>query len=317
MSKHRVASKKEPATHHGNKKDSGAMDEWSLEQLKQARQSDPRYQAHLKLTTASGAGQWLHAVPSPALRKKVNALLYRTEIQRWLRAPIFDEEFQCPFCDDTVDRYGDHCLVCSCGGDRTKRHNLLRNEVFFFCRSAGLNPELERQGLLQPRPLMGAALENGAARDPNGNRRPADVYLPRWQQGAPAALDLAVTSGLRPGMVDNSAHNGASATLAYEDFKREYMDTGQACEAEGIKFIPVIVEAHGGGWGPLAHKVRNELAKRKSTITGELKSTVACQPLQSPSIILRRENARAILRRWPSTSNASVPTLTASVVANS
>ena len=118
-------------------------------------------------------------------------------------------------------------------------------------------------------------------------------------------------------MVDNSAHNGASATLAYEDFKREYMDTGQACEAEGIKLIPVIVEAHGGGWGPLAHKVWNELAKRKSAITGELESTVACQLLQSLSIILHRENARAILRRWPSTSNASVPTLTASVVANS
>ena len=77
-----------------------------------------------------------------------------------------------------------------------KRHNLIRNEVFYFCAGAGLNPELERPGLLQPRPLLGALAEDGSRGDPH-SRRPADVYLPRWRQGVPAALDFAVTSGLR------------------------------------------------------------------------------------------------------------------------
>ena len=100
-------------------------------------------------------------------------------IQRWLRIKLFEEEYHCPLCDDVIDRHGDHCLTCSCGGDRTKRHNLLRNEVFHLCNSAGLNPELERQGLLQPRPLVGATQENGATRNSNNLRRPADIYLLR------------------------------------------------------------------------------------------------------------------------------------------
>ena len=83
-------------------------------------------------------------------------------VQRWLRVPIFDKEFHCPMCDEVIDRYGDHCLTCACGGDRTRRHNLLRNEAYYICNSAGLNPELEKPGLLEPRPINGAAQENGA-----------------------------------------------------------------------------------------------------------------------------------------------------------
>ena len=208
----------------------------------------------------------------------MNARHYRTALQRWLRVPIFDAEFACPFCDTTVDRFGDHCLVCACGGDRMKRHNLIRNEVFYFCTGAGLNPELERPGLLQPRPLLGALAEDGSRGDPH-SRRPADVYLPRWRQGVPAALDFAVTSGLRDIVVDRSAQNGTAAAVVYEDFKREYLDTERACEEEGIKFIPMIIEADGGGWGPQAQKTWNELAKCKAAITGELESTVARQLL--------------------------------------
>ena len=183
------------------------------------------------------------------------------------------------------------------GGDRTKRHNLIRNEIFYICNSAGLNPELERPGLLQPRPLAGSAQDSGAVRDPNANRRPADVYLPRWRRGTPAALDLAVTSGLRSDMVQKSVEDGTSAVKAYEHFKRSYMETEDICREEGITFIPLICEATGGGWGPAANVVWNELAKYKSTLTGETVSITATRLLQSLGLILHRENARAILRR--------------------
>jgi len=217
--------------------------------------------------------------------------------------PIFASEFNCPFCDEVVDRFGDHCLVCSCGGDRTKRHNCIRNEVFFFCNGARLNPELERPGLLQPRPLIGASAEDGSARDADANRRPADVYLPRWRQGLPVALDFAVTSGLRGDVVSASAQDRSSAVTQYEDFKCEYLNTAERCAEEGIKFIPVVAEAHGGGWGNEAHKVWNALAKQKCSIIGERESDVASMLLQSLGLIIQRENASAILRSWP-TANA-------------
>ena len=172
-----------------------------------------------------------------------------------LEVPIYDTDFYCPFCDEVVDRYGDHCLTCSCGGDRTKRHNLIRNEVFYFSNSAGLNPELERPGILQPRILTGATFENGIGRESNNSRRPADVFFPRWRRGNPAALDFAVTSGLRSEVVSRSAEDGSEATKAYENFKRSHLNTEAMCREEGITFIPVIGEADGAGWGPEAHKV--------------------------------------------------------------
>ena len=201
--------------------------------------------------------------------------------------------------DDIFDMFGDPCLTCSVGGPRTKMHNLLRNEVYYFCNSSGLNPELERQGLLPPRPLTGATQENGASRDIGAGRRPADVYLPRWRRGVPAALDFAVTSGLRPDIVQKSAEDGTTALKLYEDFKRSYLDTNSICEEEGLTFIPLICEADGGGWGPAAHTVWSELAKHKSILTGEQHSIIATQLLQSLGLILHRENARAIMRRSP------------------
>jgi hypothetical protein len=284
---------------------SEAIDNNSLAQLKEARRDDTKFQAHLMHTTASGAGQWLHTLPNKALHKHVNALHYRTMVQRWLRTPIFQEPHHCPYCDDMVDIHADHCLVCSCGGDRTKKHNLLRNEVIFTCSSAGLAPELERPGLLQPRPLIGSSTEAGNHGDPNELRRPADVYIPRWKRGVPAAFDLAVTSGLRADVVQRSAAQRDAATMAYEDFKREYMDTERLCFEEGITFIPIIAEADGGGWGPQAHKVFNELAKLQSSLTGEPEDTSALHSLQRLNLTLHRENARAILRRRPYT-NATI-----------
>ena len=135
------------------------------------------------------------------------------------------------------------------------------------------------------------------------NRRPADVYLPQWRHGAPAALDFAVTSGLRSDNVRRSAVDGTAAVVLYEDFKYSYMDTKNKCQSVGITFIPVICEADGGGWGPSAHRVSSELAKRKSILTGEQSSIIATRLLQSLGLILHRENARSVLRRFPTNSS--------------
>ena len=141
------------------------------------------------------------------------------------------------------------------------------------------------------------AQENGARRETEWERRPADVYLPKWRRGIPAALDFAVTSGLRGDLVNESAKDGSSAPKLYEEKKCSHLDTKTLCEAEGITFLPVICEADGGGWGPTAHKVWAELAKFKALRTGEQSSVIVNRLLQSLGLILHRENARAILKR--------------------
>eukprot|EP00660_Eupelagonema_oceanica_P019577 gene19577-biopygen5141 len=85
--------------------------------------------------------------------------------------------------------------------------------------------------------------------------RPADVFLPSFRRGTPAALDFAVTSGLKSGALFSSAADGASAAAEYEARKRAHLDTAAHCKDEGILFIPMVMEACGGAWGPAARSV--------------------------------------------------------------
>ncbi len=198
------------------------------------------------------------------------------------------------------NKYGDHCLVCPCGGDRTKRHNHLRNRVFFFSADAGLNPELEKPGLLQPRPHIGGIAESGTNPSDPSARRLADVYVPRWRHWLPLAMDFAVTSGMRQDATRASSQDPSSAVAAYEDYKRNHLSTAQHCSDEGLSFAPMVVEANGGMWGPSAQKVFSELAKTKSVFTGESRDTILGQLYQSLDVVLQRENARSVVKRMRS-----------------
>ena len=98
-------------------------------------------------------------------------------------------------------------------------------------------------------------------------------------------------------MLAESANDSSAAVIAYEGFKDGYLDTKTACATDGITFIPMVVDACGGGWGPQACAVWKELAKTTALATGELASSVSTRLSQSLSMVLRRENARAVLRR--------------------
>ena len=202
-----------------------------------------------------------------------------------------------------MDAYGDHCLSCCEGGDRTRRHNLIRNMVYKVMALAGLLPELERPGLLPARPLCGGSHEDGTKHghgpSDDSARRPADVFAPRWRSGLPAAFDFAVTSGLNQDVLSASARNAEAACNKYEDRKRSYKDTAQICSDQGLTFVPMVLEAVGGGWGKEARKVWSELAKLSAHAAGKLEteSGNAVSFLQRFAVILHRENARAVLRR--------------------
>ena len=209
-------------------------------------------------------------------------------------------------------------MACPCRGDRTKRHNALRNQGFFDAQAAGFaGAELERPGLLPPR----AANEGppGGERDgPDldaGDRRPADVYLPRWRNGVPAAWDFAVTSGLRTDLLAASAASPSAATERYEEFKRQDLDTERQCAAQGLTFIPMVVEAHGGGWGREARRAFAILAKRVADATGEEAAIVADRHAQRLSVSLHRENARAVLRRLQPSTGVAAARLAAATAA--
>ena len=91
-----------------------------------------------------------------------------------------------------------------------------------------------------------------------------------------------------------------AAVTRYEDLKCSHLQTGALCREQGLTFIPMVMEAVGGGWGKSARCFWSELAKASALASGELATQDSCAVflLQRLSMILHRENARACLRRF-------------------
>ena len=131
------------------------------------------------------------------------------------------------------------------------------------------------------------------------------MWLPSWGLHGPAALDLAVTSGLRSGALPTTAVDGARPCLDYEARKRAHQDTARLCGEAGLQFIPLVAEACGGGWGPTAVQTWRTLGSLIAARIGLSGGLAVEQLLQSLSVALQRENGRAVLRRMPCTGEAA------------
>ena len=133
--------------------------------------------------------------------------------------------------------------------------------------------------------------------DEVSRRRPADVYLPRWSSGGPAALDFAITSGLQIGSLASTAADGTAPTSTYENRKRDHLRTEALCRDEGLSFVPMVAEGVGGGWSTAGQAVWKSCAHAIANISGEHRNAVAEQIFQTLSITIHKEGARAVLRR--------------------
>ena len=236
--------------------------------------------------TLPGASGFLSAIPSKTLGLAMEPAEFRIEVLRRLTMPVYSEDSYCPLCDAVLDKFGFHALVCTCGGDKVLTHNAARNHLGRYCSTAGLGSELERPGLLPPRPDWPSD---------TGLRRPADVYIPMWSFGTPVALDLAITSPQRQSSIRTASLQAGSAARWYEDFKRNYQDTEAQCLAHGVAFLPLVAESS-GGWGSSAMKCFRRLAKMTSHNDVDAAASLGAL-LQGLSVTMRTFAARAVLKR--------------------
>lgn len=63
---------------------------------------------------------------------------------------VTTEEAWCPLRHAVLGSKGYHAGMCCAGGERTARHNVLRNIVFCLAAPAALSPELEKIGFQRP-----------------------------------------------------------------------------------------------------------------------------------------------------------------------
>jgi hypothetical protein len=270
---------------HSQKQLSDNLDEVGHNQRLQ--QADIVDRATLLSESQTGAKEFWQVTPSIVLGLAVPAAEFVTEVRHHLCMLERPEDEWCPLCDQVLDARGLHPRECCAGGDRTRRHNGTRNKGLGFAKAAGCNPELEKADILLP-PRPGDTT--------NTQRRPADVYLPTWTHGLPAALDFAITAPQRQGIVGRAAVSALTAATEYCDAKRSHMHTQAECDAAGITFLPMVAETS-GAWAPESLAVWKQLATATAVRQGRDAAAVLREMLQSLSVSIRRANAKACLRR--------------------
>ena len=188
---------------------------------------DVRSKALALSSSIPHAGDWLNAVPSPALGLHLLDCEFRLCLRYWLGLRLFSDGTPCSVCHTTADPYGDHHVGCGGNGDRILRHNALRDAIFSAAQSAALAPRREVPSLI-----------------PNSQSRPADVYLPNWKRGCPAALDVSVISTMQHATIQGAATTKGHALLAGE--ARKLSAHADACREVGVSFVPMVFETFGG-----------------------------------------------------------------------
>ena len=178
--------------------------------------------------------------------------------------PIFQEEGPCVACGSISDVHGDHAVSCASQGERISWYNHLRDTLFNTAMSAHLGPSREDRALL-PGGMEGA--------------RPADVYIPLWAPGAKdAALHVTCVSPFQQATIERAANEPGFA-LQYR-WQQKWNKYGEACRAEGITFMPLVVETL-GGWEDGASQVIKKLGQALARATGQEDSEVVNHLLET------------------------------------
>ena len=252
----------------------------------QLAHASPTDRATLLSEASVGGRAFLSAIPSG--RTQMEPAVFVAEVRARLRVAEADNDAWCPLCDAVLDCHGYHAGMCAAGGERTQRHHAVRDLVYEWCKRGGLRPERERPGLLLPNHPEDVA--NNAA-----GRRPADVYLPAFA-GAPTAFDFAITAPQRQESLALASQQAGAAAEAYARHKELHLGTSAACQAQGVKFVPMVAECS-GSWDAAALKILFHLACAVATRTGEDSATCSSLLLQQLCVSIRSYRARAALRR--------------------
>ena len=125
------------------------------------------------------------------------------------------------------DGYRDHQVGCRGNRDLIHHHDSLRDVIFAAAQSAALAPRKEVPAL-----ILGSCA------------RPADVFLPQWEGGRPAALDVTVISTLQALTVADAAVIQGSV-LGVAEARKQALHAA-ACHQFGVSFSPLAVEVLGG-----------------------------------------------------------------------
>ena len=244
---------------------------------------DIRSRALAVSTALPHAGDWLNVTPSPTLGLHLQDREFRLCLDYWLGLSM-TKEGPCPVCGSRADPFGDHQVGCGGNGDRIHRHDSIRDALFSVAQTAALAPRKEVPSLI-----------------PDTLSRPADVYLPNWMRGQPAALDISVISTMQQLTLQGAANIPGYALGVGEE--RKMAAHAEECRAVGITFIPLVVETLGGWSEDAIHTIR-AIGRLQGQRLGIPPAESTRHLFQRLAISLWKGNASLWLRRLPFSSAA-------------
>jgi len=133
-----------------------------------------------------------------------------------------------------MDVYGDHPLVCICGGERLRRHNHIVERIYPLVKQ--LCPEISRKENLDPSNL----LADGT------NKRPADILIPRWTLGKRCAVDVTLIAPMRKEFIPKLLKPDNIGCVAESGAVSKNNKYAKLCADVDIMFVPFSLDATGG-----------------------------------------------------------------------
>ncbi len=207
----------------------------------------------------------------------------------WLGIALFkcDSEFiNCTACNKKVaDPFGLHYIVCKVTKGiyygMTKRHNGTRNSLFDWMKLALYDPEKEKHGLCIN----------------VGKHCPADVYVPIYHDGLPAAIDIGITSPLQSKYIVEASKEILAVGNKYHDAKlKKYRNM---IDHDLLIYKPFILEAFGG----FTEESQSILKKLCYDLKGRMRMNFShLYNLKRRELVVKlwRANAKMVLDRLPS-----------------
>jgi hypothetical protein len=239
--------------------------------------------ARILATSDKAASSFLNAVPNEAFGTKMVSAEFQTALQYRLGIPFLLEQRKqrCSGCQKELDIWGDHGLECKFGGGLIRRHDDLRDITFAACSQSHFNPKKEVNHLL-----------------PESSARPGDIFIPVWNRGRPAALDITVSSTMQTNLLKHASMK-AGYVAEQAELRKDTKSFEKAKEA-GIEFIPLALESF-GIWTPLALGTLRTICSRMKHFAVLDRAYPHFQFLvQKLSICLQRHNANLILEKYSS-----------------
>ena len=153
---------------------------------------------------------------------------FQVALKLWLGMDLA-QGLNCTFCPSlALNPLGHHAITSKHGGDVVSRHNKLCDAFVECCRRANVSAQVE--------------VGSGFGHD-KCNTRPADVLVPNWSLGKPAAFDLTVTSPLNPCILSEAGVTAGSAAKVAQC--RKHDSNNPKCSELSWKCTPLAVVTYG------------------------------------------------------------------------